>query len=351
MKNLLYVHKKVAKGKTYYYFNLGLDDSGNRMLKRLPDIRSHKFGAAYAAAKGQRTKLESGGGVKDFDWLCRIYEKSPEYRRLAEASKQLYSRHLGYANASFRNKASRSAPLSVLTAQQVVELRDKYADRPGTANAILKALGALYAWAKRPGRGYVKDNIVDGVERLEGGEHEPWPLWLLEEALEDEAVRLPVALLYFLGQRIGDTVKLGPQNMVRGIVQLTQQKTGKSLKIAMHSRLAEIIEADAPKGAMVFLMSERGRPFSEPALRARLQKWAAARGQKIVPHGLRKNAVNALLEAGCSAAEVSSITGQTMQTIEHYGKQRDSEHLSRSAVIKFEARNKDATCKPELKTA
>lgn len=43
-----------------------------------------------------------------------------------------------------------------------------------------------------------------------------------------------------------------------------------------------------------------------------------ALGIKTVPHGLRKNAVNALLEAGCTIAEVSAITGQTHQVVEHY---------------------------------
>jgi 2-keto-3-deoxy-6-phosphogluconate aldolase len=50
--------------------------------------------------------------------------------------------------------------------------------------------------------------------------------------------------------------------------------------------------------------------------------------------------VDALLESGCSTAEVSAITGQDLQTIEHYAKQRDRAHLGRSAILKFEARNK-----------
>jgi hypothetical protein len=37
---------------------------------------------------------------------------------------------------------------------------------------------------------------------------------------------------------------------------------------------------------------------------------------------LRKNAVNALLEAGCSAAEVSAITGQSLEMVEHHPEKR-----------------------------
>jgi hypothetical protein len=343
-KSLPYVHPKKAKGRVYYYFDTGArHPDGRRILKRLPDIRDPKFPKEYQNAKSQRTKAKGAEAVKSFDWLCKLFERSTEFRRLAESSKQLYSRHLGYANDNFRSADGRSWPLAIITAEHAMALRDKYADRPGTANAILKALGAAYAWAKMPGRRYVKESIVEGIEPLEGGEHEPWPEWLIEEALDDKEVRLPAALLYFLGQRLGDTVKMGPQNVIRGVIAVTQQKTGTALKITMHSRLAQIIEEDAPKGAMLFLLNERGKPLTGPALRARLQKWARARGQKIVPHGLRKNAVNALLESGCSAAEVSAITGQNLQTIEHYAKQRDREHLGRSAILKFEARNKSAT--------
>jgi hypothetical protein len=340
-KTPLYVHKKVAKGRTYYYFDTGLrDDRGRRLLKRLPDIRAHTFASAYQAAKAARSKNASDAGTKTFDWLVRLYERSPEFRKLKPNSQRLYSRHLAYANENFRSKHGFSAPLALLTGERVLILRDKYAETPGKANAILRSLGALFHWASNKGRRYMKDNIATGIELLETGEHQPWPKWLVEEALSDPAIRLPVALLYFLGQRIGDTVKLGRGNMAGAAVRLTQDKTGTSLTIAVHKRLAEIIESDVPKGQLVFLLSEKGTPVTESGLRQRIQKWALRHGEKIVPHGLRKNAVNALLESGCSAAEVSAITGQSLQMIEHYAKERDRAELGRSAILKFEARNK-----------
>jgi integrase len=173
-----------------------------------------------------------------------------------------------------------SWPLSIITAEHVIALRDKFADKPGKANAVLKALGALYKWAGKPGRRYVKESIVEGVDALEMGEHEPWPEWLIERALDDREVRLPVGLLYFFGQRIGDTVRMGPQNLVRGAIHVVQQKTGTALTIPVNSRLARIIEEDAPKGAMLFMLNERGKPMKEQALRLRLQKWARRKARR-----------------------------------------------------------------------
>jgi integrase len=182
----------------------------------------------------------------------------------------------------------------------------------------------------------VKGSIVAGIDPLEVGEHEAWPVDLVEMALEDPQMRLPVGLLYFTGQRIGDVVRMGRGNLAQGVLSVTQQKTGKKLWITVHKRLAAILEADAPKGAMLFLVNEHGKPLTDSGLRQRIQKWASARGFKIVPHGLRRNAVNALLQAGCSAAEVGAITGQSLQMVEHYAKERNVEQLARGAILKFE---------------
>lgn len=59
---------------------------------------------------------------------------------------------------------------------------------------------------------------------------------------------------------------------------------------------------------------------------------------KAVPHGLRKNAVIALLEAGCSVAEAASVSGQSFAMVEYYAKQRDQKILSSAAVLKWQER-------------
>ena len=337
---LPYIHHKRAKGRDYWYFDTGAKVDGKPILTRLPSPKDPEFGRAYQAARSSRTKRGSVENARTFDWLCLTYEKSPEFRKLAESSRRLYARCLGYANSQFRSGDGKSWPLSIVTSRHVLELRDKRADKPGMANATVRAIMAMYAWAKKPGRQYVSANIAHEIEQLEGGEYEPWPKELVQEALNDPEIRLPVALLYYLGQRIGDTIKLGSGNMADGIISLTQQKTGKSLRIAVHSRLKQILATDAPKDAILFLVNENGKPLTQSALRQRLQKWAKDRGVHVVPHGLRKNAVNALLEAECSAAQVSSITGQSIQLVEHYAKLRDGEVLSRAAILKFERKNK-----------
>ena len=56
-----------------------------------------------------------------------------------------------------------------------------------------------------------------------------------------------------------------------------------------------------------------------------------------------KNAVNALLEVGCTIAEVSAITGQTHQVVEHYAAKVNRRKLGKAAILKFEAARKTSS--------
>jgi len=340
MADLKFLRTKRAKGRIYYYFDTGqLSHCGKPLLTRLPDKRDLAFGGAYARALAARTNRANRRAYLSFDELKRRYERSPEYARLAENSKRSYDRYLEVASRLLRAQNGGSPPAAQIETRDIHQLREKLADRPGAANATIRAVGALFAWGSDPAQALVPGNPASRVKKFDGGEHEPWPEALIEEALDDPAARLPVALLYFLGQRIGDTVKMGRQSLQADCVAVIQQKTGTPLLIKIHRRLAAIIAADAPKDALAFLVDERGKALSAGAVRQRIQAWAKTRGHHVVPHGLRKNSVNALLEAGCSTAEVSAITGQDLKTIEHYAKKRNQERLGRSAILKFERRN------------
>ena len=75
----------------------------------------------------------------------------------------------------------------------------------------------------------------------------------------------------------------------------------------------------------------KGRNGDAPAWRLR-----AIREEGLVFHGLRKSAVVFLLEAGCSIAEVASITGQSWKMVEHYARQVSQRRLAAEAILKWE---------------
>jgi integrase len=120
-----------------------------------------------------------------------------------------------------------------------------------------------------------------------------------------------------------------------GRVNVVQEKTGKHINIRMVDALEQEISA-APKTGITILTQENGKRLQVPTLRKWLQDYASELGFKIVPHGLRKNAVNSLLEAGCTIAETASVTGQSFEMVEHYARRVDQSRLGDAAILKLE---------------
>jgi integrase len=329
-----HVRRKVAKGRTYYYFATGTRIDGKEVLKRLPDIRDPDFGRMLSAAQSGRTRRGKVKGVLTVPGLADLYEKSPEFKNLSAATRRSYERNLDKAR-----KRLSIAPANELKSSDVRLIHDEMADQTGAANQFVRVLGSLYAWGRK--RGHVTAEPTKEVELFDETPHEPWPEWLLEEALnpttsEIEIVRLAVAMLYYTAQRIGDVCRMRWSDVRDGVIAVTQQKTGKALAIPLHAELAKLL-AVAPKEGLTIL-SRGGKQISDSRLRVALQAWADARGQHVVPHGLRKNAVMALLDAGCSVAETSAISGQSLAMVEHYDKARNQAKRAQAAILRWEGK-------------
>lgn len=338
MKAPKYLRKKRAKGRDYYYFDTGQKTGdGKPILTRLPSPKAPGFGEAYARAKAARTSRRNKQGILTFDGLIRLYERSPEFHALAHNSKRSYTHYLEKANRLLRDKRGDSPPAAKIERQDILAMRTKMADSTGAANQVLRAIGALYAWAIENGK--AKDNPARGVKKFKAEPHKKWPDELVEEGLADPQVGMAVALFYFTGQRINEVVRMSWRDIEGDHMRVYAQKTKSNLRVAILPELMEMLKA-RPKDSVAILTNANGRPWSAGGLRDKLQAWARARGHHVVPHGLRKNAVISLLQAGCTTAEVSGITDQSIQMIEHYAREVDKLHLGQAAVIKFDAARK-----------
>jgi integrase len=342
MKLPRYVRPKTAKGKVYYYFDAGKRQDGRRELLKLPDIKDPGFGGALARAQATRTNRRNKQGTLTFDGLTRLFEKSPEFDKLSASTKRSYVHYLAKANALLRTKAGDSPPARRIERGDIISLRDQLASKKGAASQTVRAVGALYKWAMSNDK--ATGNPASGVMLFEAQDHPPWPETLVEDALADPQIGLAVALFFFTGQRINEVVKMRWDDIRGDHMEVYVQKTDKHCQVAILPELAERL-ARAPKTATTILTNANGQPWTQSGLRQKLQAWAKAKGYKVVPHGLRKNAVNALFHAGCTAAEVSGITDQSIQMLEHYAKDRNKLLLGRAAVIKLDsfrrARNKE----------
>jgi integrase len=152
----------------------------------------------------------------------------------------------------------------------------------------------------------------------------------------DDLTRLAVALLFYTGQRIGDVCAMRWTAIKNEKIKVVQQKTGKSLMIRLHADLRAELDRYGKRG-LTLLTNAQGGPVSPAQLRRILKVFCASLGHpELKPHGLRKNAVIALLTAGCSVAETAAITGQTYQLVEYYARQIDQERMGEAAILKME---------------
>src|SRR5262249_20648036 len=121
-----------------------------------------------------------------------------------------------------------------------------------------------------------------------------------------------------------------------------QSKTGKKLWIPMHIELKRVLKA-IPRRDEFILTSSRGGAWTADGFKTAWQREMTEkaleplRKQKCVFHGLRKSAVVMLLEAGCTDAEVSAITGQTREMVVHYAQAVNQRKLAAAAILKWEA--------------
>jgi integrase len=331
--NLPHVKFVQRPKRVYAYFDTGIRKDGKAVYEPLPPLSDPAFYPKYGALKAGRTKRAQGAALDEnsVSKLIDNFLSSEELSNKAKATQDLYKIQLLKAQRLLGkfgvNELSNVAIDLVLA-------NEKW--NAGSRNAFIAAIGSLYRWARK--RRIASVNPVDGVDRLETGTYEPWPEAVLDAALcsENDRVRLAVHLLYYTGQRIGDVCSMTWHNFRDGWFIMTQKKTRALISFPVPSALAAEL-AKAPRHGITVLTNTIGARLNEKTLRDELNAFVASHGIKRVPHGLRKNAVNMLLEQGCTHAEVQSITGQSIDMVQHYAQRVDRRKLGAAAVVKIDA--------------
>jgi integrase len=333
--DLPHVKRVRSKGRDYYYFDTGVrNQQGKRIYNRLPDIKAPDFGSVYAAMKAGVTRRVDMSPILTVGALIRHYERSPEFNRLSDGTQRTY----GYALRKIEAQMAR-APVDDVEPRDLAVLLAKLGNAAGTVNITRSVMAALFKWGRRNNLVGAATDPVGDRAAVPMGSHEPWPVAILDAALACDVprVKLSVHLLYYTAQRIGDVCAMRWSDIRDGTISVVQRKTGRTLTIQMHQALADMLAA-TPKRGLTILTRADGGPIGDDAIRKEIQAFTAGYGVKLVPHGLRKNAVIALLEAGCSVAEAASVSGQSFAMVEYYAKQRDQKILSSAAVLKWQER-------------
>ncbi len=332
------VHCVRSRGRDYYYFQPSRGYAGEKIRVALPGDPRNRDGtpndewwAAYRKCMGEPAKTARAG---TFAALIEDYRASPEWRDLSPSTKSDWSRYLGIIGKTWGAYVVRG-----LEPKHVLALRDKYQDTPAAANNMLRCLSSMLGWSVP--RGWRPDNPCLHVRKLKGGKgYAAWTwnqIGLFKEHAKPELWHA-AALALYSGQRQADCLKMTWADVEGGLIAVEQSKTGKKLRIPAHRELLQILQ-QVPRRAVTVLSNTRGTPWTKDGFKTSWGKEIdrVPELNRLVFHGLRKSAVVFLLEAGCTDAEVSAITGQSRQMVEHYARMVNQERLAAAAVLKWEA--------------
>ncbi len=353
--------KRVKRPKKPKYVIVDYDRYGTaRIYYRVPGVRklrlrgplfSEEFWSDYAAAttgklkpreKSTKGELPAAG---TFDRMCVEYYQSADYRALSPDTR--YRRRLTIE--PIREKCA-ALPVRKMQPKHIRAMRDRRADKPHVANELIKVLRQLFQFGVE--YGFVERNPAREVPTIKGkrGGYHTWSPDEIAQYCEYWPVgtqeRLALDLMLFTGMRRGDAIRIGPQHLKGGRLifapEKTRGSTGKRLSIPVHPALSASIAA-TKTGDMTLLTTKHGKPWGAhgkpegqrtkhraASFGNRFKSWCKAAGlPHCSAHGLRKAAAVMLVEAGCSSAEATAITGHdSLQVFEGYIRERDRKRLA-----------------------
>ncbi len=310
--------------------------------RRLPDLKSKEFWPE--ATKAHEAFIRRGRqGIKDFKALVEAFQNdtNPFWTKLAASTQR------GYRTSGDIIKETWGDDLPVdLTTVDAQDAIDALGETPAKANQFRAFLSRLMAWGAS--RGYCKTNVVEMTEKIPGGEPwVPWPNWAFEILLEHAPFHMQMIAMsaFFTGQRQGDVLAMTKPKAGENTIAVRAQKTGNTVWIPIHFAYRKWIDRVPTSDSVMLHAGARATSYKSPdGFRTEWQKLMAKeafkpfRENRIVFHGLRKNAVINLLEVGCTENQVGAICNMSAQMVQHYGREVALRSLAKDAMKLMEAR-------------
>lgn len=344
---LKYLCRSVSRhGRERFYVRL----PGKPMVRLPDDFTDPAFMEAYReAVEGTRKPGERPQAGKvvpgSFRELCLAYMGSVGFSDLG-ASTRAQRRNVieSMCLEPVRPGAAKiigDGPAKAIDRRVVEVLRDRKAGKREAANHRLKTLSQIFTWGKRAG--LVSHDPTTDVSRFRkrGTGHHVWSLDEVETYLAIHGpgtrARLALGLLLFTGVRISDLARIGPQHVRDSVLSFTpykgRERNPKRLHLPILPDLQDILDT-SPVGALAFLMTEAGQPFSIKGLGQWFRKRCDEAGLKhCSAHGLRKAGATIAAERGATAHQLMAIFGwSSLKEAEHYTREADRRRLAKEAM-------------------
>jgi integrase len=321
--------------RTYYYHRA----TGKR-LAGAPG--SPEFLASFAAAQ-QSTQQRSAGTLSG---LIRDFEKTKQWRRLAESTKKEYTRVFKFWDAEYGTCPFRALEDKEFRAD-IIRWHDRFSsEKPREADNRVTILARALSWAAKDG--LLKVNVLDRFERAYASDRSEL-IWLAEDieafmAVASPEMQFAMVLALHTGQRQGDILRFAWNQYDGSSISLRQGKARRQgraapvVRVPCTKALKATLDA-AQRRAAVMLTTKTGLPFKKRYFADQFEATCKVAGiTDLHFHDIRGTTVTMLAEAGCTLPEIVSITGHTLrraQDILDRYLARTSK-LAESAIAKFE---------------
>lgn len=351
-------------GNVRRYFRKRIEGTTKYCKVRIrAELGTEDFHRQFAAAlKGARTLPAPAAAVEkivpgSLRWLVEKYYASAAFKELEGSTREVRRRLLDNLCQEPQIEA-RPGTLGALPynipADKIELLRDRKADRVDSANGRLKALRGLFAFAVADKSIPLKRNPAKEVPFLKSKKKGGFHTWSTEEVaiyLERHGpgtkARLALGIILLSGQRRSDIVLFGRQHLrearfipenLRAFhsgrwIAFTQHKNRNrspvTLTIPVLPELEYII-AESPCGALTFLETQFGKPFTANGF----GNWFRRRcNEAELPHcsahGLRKAGATIAADNGATSHQLMAIFGwTTIKQAEIYTKKADQKRLA-----------------------
>lgn len=255
------------------------------------------------------------------EWLVALYLQSTKFRALDPVTQRTQRNIILECCAEPLEPGSThrigDCPLDHFSAAHVRTLRDRKADKPGSARNRLKWISALFSWAIEEEKAQINPvQKVKPVEYASDGFH----TWTEDEVAQFMArhpigskAHLAMALMLYTGARRSDMVRFGRQHVRNGWLIYTQHKTrkknAKPVEIPVLPILRSAIDA-SPTGDLTFLVTQLGKPFTANGFGNWFRKRCDEAGlPQCSAHGLRKAGATFAAENGATEQQLMAIFG------------------------------------------
>lgn len=269
-----------------------------------------------------------------FDDLIARYYRAPDFLDPSDRTREVYRGVIERWRVKYG-----AAMVRDLEPRHVEDMMAEMLPHRTAANMLRKRLRALMQFAIRQGLARTNPVIATKPYKVDGtGFH----TWSEDEIARYEArhplgskARLALDLMLWTGQRGGDARLMGPQHVKNKRLIVTQEKGQGRVTVSLPilAPLARSILA-TKSGALVFLTSEHGKPYTRKGFGNKIRQWCDEAGlPQCSAHGLRKAAARRFAEAGCSNQQIKSWTGHTTDSeVSRYTAAADQELLSDAAA-------------------